>query len=108
MSTEFVPDCDVLCESALVQTDKTALSITNANSLLGASGLVVGGFAGVLISKHPALFSITSGVQCFSLGSSFWCLYILHCALFHANLFQTSAVSWLKLAQVVGPQAHKS
>jgi hypothetical protein len=57
-----------------------------ANCLLGVSGLVVGGLAGVLISHHPALFSITAGVQCFSLGSSFWCLSTLRRSLLHADI----------------------
>ena len=53
--------------------------------LLGASGLVVSGFAGVLVSQHPALFSIAGGVQCFSLGSSFWCAWALHSSSSGAN-----------------------
>ncbi len=40
---------------------------------IGASGLVAGGAAGILISKHPALFAIAAGIQCFGLGTSFWC-----------------------------------
>ena len=42
----------------------------------GASGLAAGGVAGILISKHPSLFSIAAGIQCFGLGTSFWCQYI--------------------------------
>ena len=53
---------------------------------LGVSGLVVGGLAGVLLSQHPALFSITGGVQCFGLGSSFWCAYALRSSSLGADL----------------------
>jgi hypothetical protein len=70
-------DIYLLSESEGVCINETAIRTPKTNSLSGASGLVVGGFAGVLISQHPALFSIAAGVQCFSLGSFFWCLYRL-------------------------------
>jgi hypothetical protein len=74
-----------ICESVQIWTDRTAISTTKANLLLGVSGLVAGGFTGVLISQHPALFSVAAGVQCFSLGSSFWCLYDFHRSSLHAD-----------------------
>lgn len=43
---------------------------------LGTFGLLSGGAAGILRSTPPLLFSIAAGVQCFSLGTSFWCKWI--------------------------------
>ena len=40
--------------------------------LLGASGLIVGGVSGVLRSTTPMLFALASGIQWFTLGSTFW------------------------------------
>lgn len=76
--TVLLPGIYLLSESEGVYIDETAIRAPKTNSLSGTSGLVAGGFAGVLISQHPALFSIAAGVQCFSLGSFFWCLYGLH------------------------------
>jgi hypothetical protein len=76
--TVLLPDIYLISESEGVYIDETAIRTAKTNSLSGTSGLVAGGFAGVLISQHPALFSIAAGVQCFSLGSFFWCLYRLH------------------------------
>lgn len=39
--------------------------------LSGMSGLLVGAFAGVIRSSNPTLFALASGVQWFTLGSSF-------------------------------------
>jgi len=39
--------------------------------LSGASGLLVGAFAGVVRSSNPALFALASGIQWFTLGSTF-------------------------------------
>ena len=36
------------------------------------SGLVVGGFAGVIRSSTPLLFALASGIQWFTLGTTFW------------------------------------
>ncbi len=36
------------------------------------SGIVVGGFGGVLRSSTPTLFALASGIQWFTLGSTFW------------------------------------
>ncbi|KAI4232947.1 MAG: hypothetical protein L6R40_007227 [Gallowayella cf. fulva] len=38
----------------------------------GASGLVVGGAAGILRSSTPGLFAIASGLQCAALGTTFY------------------------------------
>jgi len=48
---------------------KPALQV---GGLSGASGLVVGGFAGVIRSNTPFLFALASGIQWFALGSTFW------------------------------------
>lgn len=40
--------------------------------LLGVSGFVVGGFAGVLRSSTPFLFALASGIQWATLGTSYW------------------------------------
>jgi len=42
------------------------------SSLKGMSGMVVGGFAGVIRSSTPTLFALASGVQWFTLGTTFW------------------------------------
>jgi hypothetical protein len=39
----------------------------------GVTGLVGGGFGGIIISRNPALFATAAGLQCFGLGSAFWC-----------------------------------
>jgi hypothetical protein len=41
------------------------------------SGLVVGGFGGILRGSTPFLFSLVSGIQWFTLGSTFWGRYFL-------------------------------
>jgi hypothetical protein len=38
--------------------------------------MLVGAFAGVLRSSSPALFALASGVQWFTLGSTFWGMLI--------------------------------
>jgi hypothetical protein len=43
----------------------------------GASGLVVGSFAGVIRSSTPFLFALASGIQWFALGSTFWGKWIM-------------------------------
>ncbi|RDL39742.1 uncharacterized protein BP5553_04082 [Venustampulla echinocandica] len=40
--------------------------------LAGMSGVIIGGFAGVVVSNTPMLFALASGVQWFTLGSTFW------------------------------------
>lgn len=40
--------------------------------IAGFSGLVVGGFAGVIRSSTPTLFALASGIQWFTLGTTFW------------------------------------
>jgi len=40
--------------------------------LSGISGLLVGGISGILKSSTPTLFALTSALQWFVLGSSFW------------------------------------
>ncbi|KAE9372353.1 hypothetical protein N431DRAFT_439465 [Stipitochalara longipes BDJ] len=40
--------------------------------LSGMSGMLVGGFAGVIRSTTPTLFALASGIQWFTLGSTFW------------------------------------
>jgi len=40
--------------------------------LSGMSGIVVGGFAGVIRSSTPTLFALASGIQWFTLGTTFW------------------------------------
>ncbi|KAL3417732.1 hypothetical protein PVAG01_10742 [Phlyctema vagabunda] len=39
--------------------------------LAGASGTLVGGFAGIIKSKTPVLFALASGIQWFTLASTF-------------------------------------
>lgn len=41
------------------------------------SGLIVGGFAGVLRGSTPFLFALASGIQWFTLGSTFWGKWVL-------------------------------
>ncbi|KFY31185.1 hypothetical protein V493_01323, partial [Pseudogymnoascus sp. VKM F-4281 (FW-2241)] len=41
-------------------------------SLTGVSGLLFGAFGGVLRSTTPTLFALASGLQWFTLGSTFW------------------------------------
>jgi hypothetical protein len=38
----------------------------------GMSGMLVGGFAGVIRSSTPTLFALASGIQWFTLGTTFW------------------------------------
>ncbi|KAH8806365.1 hypothetical protein F5882DRAFT_391836 [Hyaloscypha sp. PMI_1271] len=40
--------------------------------LSGMSGMLVGGFAGVIRSTTPTLFALASGIQWFTLGTTFW------------------------------------
>lgn len=42
------------------------------------SGLLVGGFAGVIRSNTPFLFALASGIQWSVLGGTFWGLSIPH------------------------------
>ena len=44
--------------------------------VIGATGLAAGAFAGVLVSKHPVLFSTATGIQWLGLGSVFWCQWL--------------------------------
>ncbi|KAI4210624.1 MAG: hypothetical protein LQ351_006503 [Letrouitia transgressa] len=46
--------------------------IPSLKGLLGASALVVGGIVGILRSSTPALYTIASGLQWFTMGSTFW------------------------------------
>jgi len=41
-------------------------------SVSGISGLLFGGVAGILRSSTPTLFAIASGIQWFTLGSTYW------------------------------------
>ncbi|OBT83948.1 hypothetical protein VE02_06840 [Pseudogymnoascus sp. 03VT05] len=41
-------------------------------SLTGVSGLLFGAVSGVLRSTTPTLFALASGLQWFTLGSTFW------------------------------------
>ncbi|CAL8574497.1 hypothetical protein XPA_000455 [Xanthoria parietina] len=43
-----------------------------AGALSGASGLVIGGVAGIVRSPTPGLFAIASGLQCAALGSTYY------------------------------------
>jgi hypothetical protein len=36
------------------------------------SGILVGAFAGVIRSSTPILFALASGIQWFTLGTTFW------------------------------------
>lgn len=38
----------------------------------GASGLVIGGVAGIVRSSTPGLFAIASGLQCAALGTTYY------------------------------------
>lgn len=40
--------------------------------LQGMSGMLIGGFAGVMRSTSPTLFALASGIQWFTLGTAFW------------------------------------
>jgi len=40
--------------------------------LSGMSGILVGAFAGVIRSNTPILFALASGIQWFTLGTTFW------------------------------------
>jgi hypothetical protein len=53
--------------------------------IAGVSGLLVGGVTGVLRSATPTLFALASGIQWFTLGSTFWGQSQLSdiCILFH-------------------------
>ncbi|KAL8748767.1 MAG: hypothetical protein Q9199_008071 [Rusavskia elegans] len=43
-----------------------------AGALSGASGLVIGGVAGIVRSSTPGLFAIASGLQCAALGTTYY------------------------------------
>ncbi|KAL8818692.1 MAG: hypothetical protein Q9223_002729 [Gallowayella weberi] len=43
-----------------------------AGAVSGASGLVVGGAAGIIRSSHAGLFAIASGLQCAALGTTYY------------------------------------
>jgi len=43
-----------------------------AGGLSGMSGILVGAFAGVIRSSTPILFALASGIQWFTLGTTFW------------------------------------
>lgn len=45
--------------------------ISNDHFCLGISGLFVGSFAGVVRSSTPKLFALASGIQWFTLGTTF-------------------------------------
>lgn len=42
------------------------------NIVAGGVGVVTGVAAGIVKDVYPALFGLASGIQCFTLGSSFW------------------------------------
>jgi hypothetical protein len=58
------------------------------------SGLIVGGFAGVIRSSTPFLFALASGIQWFTLGTTFWgkwiCQHITNNSLTLINNFAAS------------------
>ena len=51
-------------------------SSLKAGSATGTVGLALGGVAGLFRSITPTLFAVASGVQCFTLGTTFWGVYI--------------------------------
>ncbi|KAI4265173.1 MAG: hypothetical protein L6R38_009606 [Xanthoria sp. 2 TBL-2021] len=48
------------------------ISSLKAGALSGASGLVIGGVAGIVRSSTPGLFAIASGLQCAALGTTYY------------------------------------
>jgi hypothetical protein len=46
---------------------------SESHTVLGATGLLAGGFAGILVSAHPVLFTTVAGAQCFALGTTYFC-----------------------------------
>ena len=50
----------------------TALCLDISNNVAGGTGAISGLAAGIVRDVHPVLFGIASGVQWFTLGSSFW------------------------------------
>ena len=65
----------VLCRrESQIPSDLPLSFLDEAHNLyLGACGLMVGGFRGIIVSQSPARFSIASGIKSFCLGSGFWC-----------------------------------
>ncbi|KFY35220.1 hypothetical protein V494_06103 [Pseudogymnoascus sp. VKM F-4513 (FW-928)] len=61
-------------EGALPPLDFMAVAspALQVGSLTGASGLLFGAISGVLRSTTPTLFALASGIQWFTLGSTFW------------------------------------
>jgi hypothetical protein len=57
--------------------------------MAGMSGLLFGGVAGILKSSTPTLFAIASGIQWFTLGSTYWGQYIM----IHARTFLISIIA---------------
>ncbi|KAL8905017.1 MAG: hypothetical protein Q9171_006836 [Xanthocarpia ochracea] len=56
----------------LYPVDPILIPSLKAGALSGASGLVVGGAAGIIRSSTPGLFAIASGLQCGALGTTFY------------------------------------
>lgn len=51
---------------------KILQTIASTNSFLGGAGFLIGGTAGILKATTPGLFATVSGIQCFTLGTTFW------------------------------------
>ncbi|KAL8859955.1 MAG: hypothetical protein Q9178_003503 [Gyalolechia marmorata] len=56
----------------LYPVDPILIPSLKAGALSGASGLVVGGAAGIIRSSTPGLFATASGLQCAALGTTFY------------------------------------
>jgi hypothetical protein len=53
------------------------------------SGLVVGGFGGVIRSSTPTLFALASGIQWFTLGTTFWGSYNPQLTILPLNIYSS-------------------
>lgn len=51
------------------------LSSVKAGTATGVFGIGLGGVAGLFRSTTPMLFAAASGIQCSTLGTSFWGVY---------------------------------
>ncbi|KAL8735915.1 MAG: hypothetical protein Q9166_000477 [cf. Caloplaca sp. 2 TL-2023] len=56
----------------LYPVEPVLIPALKAGAVSGASGLIVGGVAGIIRSSTPGLFAITSGLQCAALGTTYY------------------------------------